>query len=182
MKKISIFLILIIVVVIGILITIKINNYDIYKEQEHVQYNEVLTNTNEPTIYYYYQDTCHFCKSIKSQVTDISKIINNTQGINIKLVDMKDPKNNKSWYDWDEHNKKYGQGTSPETNPDYISNPKDMKTYEDIKITGTPTMIYVKNNQVIDYKVGSDVFDILESVNKEFNLGYTFDRSKYGKN
>ncbi len=181
MKKISLVLILIIFLIFSILGIIKLNTFDIYKEQEHVNYSEVL-NESEPTIYYYYQDSCHYCKSIKSQITDISKIINNTEGINIKFVDMKDSKNTDAWYNWDEHNRKFGQNTSPELNPNYISNPKDMKKYSDIKVTGTPTMIYVVNNQVKDYKVGGDVFDILEEVNDEFNLGYTFDRSKYGKN
>ncbi len=182
MKKISIFLILIITTIIISLVVIKVNKFDIYKEQEHVLYNEVLTDTSEPTIYYYYQDTCHFCTSIKSQITDISKIINETEGINIKFVDMKDNKNVNAWYDWETHNKTYGEKTPPETNPNYISDPSKMKTYRDIKVTGTPTMIYVVDNKVVDYKVGSNVFDILESVNDEFNLGYTFDRSKYGKN
>ncbi len=181
MKKISIFLILIIILIAVSLLVIKSNQFDIYKEQEHINYDQVLKEGSEPTIYYYYQDTCHFCKSIKNQITDISKIINNTEGINIKFVDMKDPKNSNAWYDWDSHNLKYGQGTSPETNPNYISDPLEMKTYNDIKITGTPTMIYVKENKVVDYKVGGDVFDILETVNEEFNLGYKFDRSKYGK-
>ncbi len=182
MKKISIFLILSIVLIVVSLVIIKLNKFDVYKEQENILYSDVLTDGTEPTIYYYYQDTCHFCQSIKSQITDITKIINKTEGINIKFVNMKDNKNSKAWYDWETHNKTYGEGTPPEANPNYISDPSKMKTYEDIKVTGTPTMIYVVDNKVVDYKVGSDVFDILENVNDEFNLGYTFDRSKYGKN
>lgn len=156
------------------------NTVDIYKTVEKVKYDEVL-NAEKPTIYYYYQDTCHFCNSIKGELTKFNdKVINNDE-INFKLVDMKSPSNSNAWYDWDAHNKKYGKDTPASKNPNYISDPSKMKAVDDIKITGTPTMIYVKNQKVVDYQVGKDVFKILNQAIKDANLDLKLDESVYGK-
>ncbi len=159
---------------------IKFQDNKLYRQLESVNYDEVLSS-DVATVYYYYQDTCHFCESIKGEMQKFSDAVNTNDNIEFKLVDMKDPYNKAAWYDWDAHNKKYGEGSSPEENPDYKSDPSEMKTIDDIKITGTPTMIYVKDNQVIDYKVGSEVFDLLDNVINEYNLDVTLDSSVYGQ-
>lgn len=181
MKKIIIIILSLLCLMFIFLITININKFNLYKDQDHVIYDDIFEEEN-PTIYYYYQSTCHFCNSIKDQISDFAELINEKEGIEIKLVDMVDYKNQEAWYDWDNHDKKYGKGTSPKLNPNYIYEEEKMKEIGDIKITGTPTMIYVKNKKVQLYKTGADVFDILETVNKEFDLGYSFNRDKYGKN
>ncbi len=152
----------------------------LYRSQEQANYDEVLSS-DTPTVYYYYQDTCHFCESIKGEVTKFTDVVNKRDDIDFVLVDMKTAKNQQAWYDWDSHNKKYGEGSKPEENPDYISDPAEMKKIDDIKITGTPTMIYVKDKQVQEYVVGPDVFDLLDVVINEFDLGLDLDETVYGQ-
>ncbi len=158
-----------IIITLGILIlslnTIVNNKFDLYKEAEHVTYDQVLAEDNTTTIYYYYKDSCHFCASIKNQVTNVYNATTNRNDINLKLVDMALAKNNGAW-----------------ANDEYdIENIEGVEKGEDIKIKGTPAMIIVENGQLTDYKVGPDVFDIMEDVNDEFNLELSFDRSAYGK-
>ncbi len=53
---------LILIAVIGVsLAVLKSNSYDVYEEASHVKTDEVLAPTGNKTVYYYYQDTCHFC-------------------------------------------------------------------------------------------------------------------------
>ncbi len=151
-----------------------------YRTQATANYDEVL-DSDVPTIYYYYQDTCHFCESIKGEVQKFADVVNERDDVNFVLVDMKTAYNQPGWYDWDAHNAKYGEGTSPSENPDYISDPKEMKKINDVKITGTPTMIYVKDHEVQDYQIGSAVFDILNNVIDEFDLGIDLDETVYGQ-
>lgn len=177
---------ILIVLLVGFLISVTLiavnlnaNVTNIYEEQEHVKYDEVL-NSSTPTIYYYYQKDCHFCNSIKDQITAFVSVVNETEGIDFKMVDLKDNYNQPAWYDWSTHNQKYTPNDA-KSNPNYIYEAQKMKKIDDIKITGTPTMIYVKDKEVQDYEVGGDVFDILEKVNDEFSIGATFDRSRYGQ-
>lgn len=180
MKKIIIALSIFFLIDIFIIIFATSSSFNLYKDQEHVNYDQVF-DSNTPTIYYYYQDTCHFCNSIKNQITDFAQIVNAREDINLKLIDMKKDKNKIAWYDWDSHNKKYGENNNPKLNPNYKYNPKDLKKINDIKITGTPTMIYVENKKVVQYEVGKDVFKVLENVKNKYNINYKFDSSKYGE-
>ncbi len=173
-------LIVLLVILAGAAKFISYQQNALYRTQEAVDYDEVLSSETN-TVYYYYQDTCHFCESIKGEVTKFVDVVNKREDIDFVLVDMKTAKNQPAWYDWDSHNKKYGEGTSPDENPNYISNPKEMKQIDDIKITGTPTMIYVKNKQVEEYAVGQEVFDLLNVVINEYDLGLELDETVYGQ-
>ncbi len=153
---------------------------DYYNITDNIKYDTVL-DLEGTNIVYYYQSTCHYCNSIKDQMKEFTDLVNDVDGVDVKLVDMLDDYNKAAWYDWEYHNNTYGEGTPPSDNPDYISDPSQMHEIDDIKVTGTPTMILVEDGEVIDYQVGVDVFDILEGVADEFNIDYTFDRSKYGK-
>ncbi len=153
---------------------------NIYKELEHVTYTEVLDD-EKPTIYYYYQSTCHYCESIKGEITRLKNAIPEDSEFSIKLVDMKDGRNSNAWYDWNTHEQKFGSDTPASDNPDYISDPAKMNTIDDIKVTGTPTMIYVKDNKVVDYQVGKPVFELLNNAVLEQNIDIDLDESVYGK-
>ncbi len=174
-------IIILLFVSVSVLGYFSVSGTDLYKELDYVKYDEVLTKTEDPTIYYYFQDTCHFCQSIKGEMTKLNEAIPEDSKFSIKLVDMKDPQNTAAWYDWAAHEKEYGKNTPATDNPNYISNPSEMKKVEDIKVTGTPTMIYVKDNKVIDYQVGQKVFDLLDNAISDNGINVKLDPSVYGK-
>lgn len=165
LKKFVIGLILIAVTLTGVVYASTVGKFNIYSDGEHVLYNQVLDDVEIPTVYYYYQDTCHFCNSIKDQITNLYLTVENNDKINMKLVDAKSSKNADVWA------------------ADNLYNPniEGIKDASDIKITGTPAMIYVKDGKVDLYETGAGVFEVMESVNQEFKLGLSFDQSKYGK-
>ncbi len=69
-----------------------------------------------------------------------------------------------------------------QTDPKSIVDPQELNYVGDIRVTGTPTMLYVdQDGEVIDYKVGAEVFDIMNTVNTDFNQQLKFDPSRYGK-
>ncbi|MFV0288225.1 MAG: thioredoxin fold domain-containing protein [Mycoplasmatales bacterium] len=180
MKTIIIILSVALLVIIGASVGVgmQAKKTDLYAIQENVDYDEVLDDA-EPTLYYYYQNTCHYCNNIKPQVKQFAALINKTDGINFKVVDMKDKDNTNAWYDWKTHNEKYGEKTAATLNPDYKSEASEMKTVDDIEITGTPSVVYVKDGIIEDYEVGKDVFKAFDKVEEEFGIDYTFDESQY---
>ncbi len=182
MKKLMIILIIAIIALGGgLTIFTKISTAnDYYVTTENIKYDTVLEQPGY-TITYYYQSDCHYCNSIKDQMSEFTELIDQTEGVNVKLVDMKDDYNKVAWYDWSSHNEKFGEGTPPTVNPDFTNDPALMNDVDDIKITGTPTMILTKDDEVLDFKIGGDVFDILEEVRDLFEIDYQFDRSRYGK-
>lgn len=180
LKNPLILILIFLIISISAIGVIKSQARDVYSELEKVNYDQVLEE-EKPTIYYYFQTTCHFCESIKGELTKFIDAIPDDNPVEVKLVDMRATKNTTAWYDWDAHRKKYGANSDASANPNYISDPKQMKKIDDIKITGTPTMIYVKDGQVIDYQVGPDVFKILNNVVEEFDLNVNLDSSVYGK-
>lgn len=171
-KLVTILLILLVILTLGVSLLSR-GKINIYTDVEHINYDSVLTeDTSTPTIYYYYKDNCGFCNSIKDQVTEMYEAMEEKGGVQLKMVDMNSTSNADAWY----------QGDTPaDQNPDFISDPEEMKTYKDILVQGTPTMILVENGKVLQYKVGQDVFDILETVNDQYDLGVDLDRSAYGE-
>lgn len=164
--KVMITILLTLVIILGAAIGVyNLTNFNLYQDSEKVAYTEVLDDKTTPTIYYYYQETCEFCNSIKDQMTEMARAINANSEINIKLVDMLDLENKDGWGD---------------ENYDYTT--ADLTDPSQIKITGTPSMIYVVDGKVEKYTSGGNVFDILELVNDQYSLGVTLDRSRYGKN
>ncbi len=153
--------------------------FELYTDQEQARYDEVLSSDTD-TVYYYYQDSCHFCASIKDQISDFAQITNEKDDIDFKMVDLGVEENQVAWYDWQTHYEKYGEESTIEDNPDYISKPSEIKKIDDIKITGTPTMIYVQDGQVIEFGVGQDVFAVMEKAKADHNIDYQFDSSQYG--
>ncbi len=163
-KVVTILLVVLVVMTSGLVIVTK-SKFNLYTDVPEVNYTDVLDDVNTSTIYYYYQDTCHFCNSIKDQVSELYLATTENVDINLKLVDVKSAKNAGAWAD---------DGVDPRS--------LDMSKAENIQITGTPSMIYVEDGQVVEYEVGSDVFKLMENVNEQYQLGLTFDPSKYGEN
>lgn len=164
LKKVVMILVVSVVVLTAGLAVVTKSQYNLYKEAPSVKYNQVLDDKETATIYYYYQDTCHFCQSIKDQVTDLYLSTENNPDINLVLVDVKSSTNAGAWAD--------------ET---YDYTQADLTDPEQIKIQGTPSMIYVEEGQVAEYESGPDVFTLMENVNQKFDLGLTFDPSRYGQ-
>lgn len=165
LKKVVLILLSIVVVLTGGLAYVSNSTFNLYTDTPHVKYDQVLDDKTTPTLYYYYQDTCHYCNSIKDQVTDLYLATENNGKINVKLVDLKSSANANAW-------------TKDKT---YDPEKVDLTNVENIKIQGTPSMIYVENGAVVEYQAGKDVFKVMETVNKKFELGLTFDPSKYGQ-
>lgn len=165
LKKVIVILLSIAVVLTAGLTYVTKSKFNLYTDTPHVKYNQVLEDKKTPTLYYYYQDTCHYCNSIKDQVTDLYLATENNDKINVKLVDLKSSANANGWA------------------PDKSYDPEkaDMTNPENIKIQGTPSMIYVENGEVVEYQSGKAVFNVMETVNKKYDLGLTFDPSRYGK-
>ncbi len=164
LKKVVTILVIVVVVLTSGLVVVTNSKFNLYTDVPQVNYTEVLDDAETPTIYYYYQDTCHFCNSIKDQVSDLYLATADNPNINLKLVDVKSSKNAGAWAD---------QGTDPKT--------ADMTKAENIQISGTPSMIYVEDGAVAEYEVGSDVFTLMQNVNDQYDLGITFDPSRYGQ-
>ncbi len=180
MKALIITIVALLFVGVGLLLFLSVTEYSIYDDQEKIRYDEILDGEN-PTIYYYYQESCGFCNSIKDQISSYAQITNKTDNLDFKIIDMAADKNNAAWYDWETHNETYGENTDAKLNPDYKYDPADMSTVDDVKITGTPSIIYVEDGDIKEYGVGIEVFDVLDAVNEEYGIDFEFDRSKYGE-
>ncbi|WP_445486806.1 hypothetical protein [Niallia sp. 03133] len=156
-------------------------------EMGKINVQNTFTQREDEYIVYYWQATCSYCKQIEEEVIQFS----NKGKIPVYIVDMQDPTNTGSWYDWEKHHKKYDKVIGKIENGKEVLNEgvsldqfkKDRKvawsleTTEDkqiiakhntpygnlspangdeIEITGTPTMIKVKNGNFAEYAVGVD--------------------------
>ncbi|WOO87542.1 hypothetical protein RZE82_00965 [Mollicutes bacterium LVI A0039] len=165
LNKLILFLVAILAILIGGFTYINSQNFDLYTSANKVKYYEVLDDKEGVDIYYYYMSTCGYCNSIKDQVTDLYLATEETEGVSMKLVDLKLNSNSAGWAQDEEYD------------PALV----DMTDVENIKITGTPAMIYVVDGEVVNYQAGGGVFEVMEQANSEFDLGLEFDPSKYGE-
>lgn len=170
----------VLIILLGVALVVSINNFELYTDATHANYDEVF-DESVPTVYYYYQPDCGYCNSIKDQLTSLYEATESNENVQMRLINLADTTNADGWYDFDALYEEYGDSAVPTDDPNYITDPALMKTIDDIKITGTPAMIYVADGEVVGYAIGKDVFTIMESVNTEFELGLTFDSSKYGE-
>lgn len=150
----------------GLITLLKANTQDIYKELESVNYTEVFDD-DKPTIYYFYKKTCHYCSSIKDQVTKFVNAIPTDSELQLKLVDMNGIVNSNAMVD---------KGEAGLTSENF----EQIKSVDDIKIVGTPSMMYVKDGKVKDFKVAIEVYDLLDDLITEYDLNVKMDRSGYG--
>lgn len=130
-------------------------NVDIYEDAPSVSYESILDNKDDHVFYYFYQEDCAHCIDLKPTMNEFYSDIEGSD-IEFETIDMADSSNLDGWYDWDKLHEKYGEDATPSDDPNYTSNPSDMKDISDIKITGTPTMIEVDNGSVESYLIGED--------------------------
>lgn len=144
---------------------------NLYKIVNKVNYDDVLSKDGNQ-LYYYYQETCAHCKELKPTIVRFYNAIEESGAdLELNIVDMGDSNNEDGWYDWQSHGEKYGEDSNdPKDNPDYKYEAKDLKTIDDIKITGTPSIIYVKDGEVKRFEIGDNVSKLLEELTKEYNL------------
>lgn len=142
---------------------------DMYQEAVKINYTEILNDESGTVIYYFYQESCGYCNSIKEQLTELYLEIYFRSDISLKLVDMGDEANNGAW-----------QTDADDPNLDMLT--LNQSTIEDLYIKGTPTMVYVVEGEIVLYSVGIDVFTVLEKAKEDFELTTEFDQSVYGHN
>lgn len=151
MKKIVIALVSILVILIGMLFVIKATApVDFYKSTEHINYKDI-SKTDGTNLYYVYQEACAHCKNIKDDVADFYE--KKDENINLFLVDAAKTENADVWFAGDESEFKKPSG--------------DFSSYNDIKITGTPTLVEIKDGKITQFFVGED--EIPEYLNKLLN-------------
>lgn len=123
-----------------------------YGTQTKVEYKDLMTMPGN-NLYYFYQETCSHCNDLKPTILEFSKKLTGQDAVNLYLVDMRAEENEGAW----------ASGTYNETDLEA------MKTYEDIKIKGTPTMINVVDGEVKNYSLGGTQIEaLLASVEEEF--------------
>lgn len=129
---------------------------DIYKTQETTLAKDVLSKEGK-NIYYFYQPTCAHCEDAKPNITRFVNELNKKGDIKFNLVNMADPKNADYWY----------KGEDSTTDPDYKSLPAEIKSSEDVAITGTPTMIYSEGNEVLSAQIGNGMYSVMNQALKD---------------
>ena len=154
------------------------NATNFYSKVPSVVYDEIL-DSPEDAIYYYYQESCHFCNNVKEQVANFAQQLTTIDGIDFKVVDMVVAENQNAWYDWASHEANYGAGTAATLNPNYKDEASEMNEVDDVKITGTPGMIYVQDGEIKDYQIGEEIFTTMEMISDKYDLNIIFDRDAY---
>lgn len=172
MKKVIIGLVAVLAVIIIGFVAVngkaKAEESALYDESTTATVNDVFKKSGE-NIYYFYQPECHFCNNAKPEVKKFEEALTEKTDIVFNVIDMTQDENKGEWY----------QGDDYTTDKNYKSKPEDIKSLDDLQIVGTPTMLYVKDNKVVKYQVGSAIFDLMNEVVKEQNLGITLDSSAY---
>ena len=108
-------------------------NNDYFAQYEYVKlnYGSLLNMQKEDEVsgyyVYFYSNECHFCETIKDEV--LSYLDNNINGVRLYLFEI-NSKNAALLYDGSE-------------------NMLGVSNVQDLKILGTPTIIYVENNMIV---------------------------------
>ncbi len=173
MKKVIISLVVLLVVLSGSMFALKVigEKNSLYNQATVATVDDVFTKKGK-NIYYFYQETCHYCNNIKGEVTKFYNALNDKEtNIEFNIVDMQDDANTGEWYSGDDY----------QNDPDYKSDPKDIKSLDDLDIVGTPTMVYVEDKTVKEYAVGPEVFELMNTLIRDNKLDITVDSSTYSK-
>lgn len=162
---------LVVIIILAIGLIIYGSKHEFYNTVDHVDFEKILDETEGNHLYYFYQPSCTHCNDLKPTMEKFVNKLKNTDEVDIKFVNMAEEKNADGWYDWKTHYETYGDDTPASLNPDYISDPAQMKTLDDIEITGTPTMIYEKDGEVVNYEVGNDVIEaLMKDIEEEYDI------------
>ncbi len=141
---------------------------------KEVQYDDIFTKEGNQ-LYYYYQPNCGYCNKLKPTIVEFyTKLEESDADLGFNKIDMAKKENLDGWYDWEAHHEKYGDSSNnPLDNPNYKENPADLLTVDDVKITGTPTILYVKDNQVQTFEIGNDeITSVLNKLAKEYKIDF----------
>ncbi len=173
-----IFLLLIILIAIGLVNKNKENEEnqkieESFQKIEEVKYDDILSNDGNQ-IYYYYQPNCGYCNELKPTIVDFYSKLDDSTNVSFNRIDMSKKENEAGWYDWDEHHEKYGSTSdNPKDNPNYKFEAEDLKTVNDVKITGTPSIVYVKDKKIQEFKIGNDdIKALLDNIAKENKIDF----------
>ncbi len=146
-----------------------------FNEIEEVKYDEILSKEGKQ-IYYYYQPTCGYCNKLKPTIVEFYEALEKSKSdVSFNKIDMSKEENFNAWYDWEAHKEKFGDLSSDaKDNPDYKFEPKDLVSVEDLKISGTPSLVYVEDGKIKEFKVGNDdIAIVLDNIAKNNQIDFT---------
>lgn len=122
--------------------------YDAYSNMDTIRYEEILDQKDPKAIVYLYGNSCIHCKNIKSQL-DTFVEEESEEGMKFYKIDMDN-------YNANEQTAFASGNIGAEEVADDPSSLEQIKTYQDIKYQGTPTMFYLEDGVVKDIGVGED--------------------------
>ncbi len=128
--------------------TKKATTKNLYEVGKHIRKGEPL-DTDGEAIYYFYQDSCKYCIELKPKVTEFYNKELETDD-KMYFVDVANLSNSDFWAqdDFNQAEIKAKIANGQNVDPD------------EIKITGTPSMVVFEDGQATEYLVGND--DITE--------------------
>ncbi len=143
MKNLIIAIAVVLVVITGALVftSKKAESEDVYNLAEQINYQDVFDLGKGTQIVYYYQPTCSHCEDFKPTLTKYYKQIEETQGVDLMLVNAADTENKAVFMASDD--------------PKYTENVDELNEKGEVHIMGTPTAIKVVDGQVEMFGVGS---------------------------
>lgn len=152
MKKMLIILLAILAILIGTLMVVgKDSSATFYADAPHLAYNQLTDDADGQNLYYFYQDDCHFCNEIKPQMADF--FYSKPADIDFYLIDIAPGKGNDDvWFD--------------KSTGDFTAASGKLDDYNDIKVTGTPTLVETTDGEITQFLVGAaDIPEYIESLN-----------------
>ncbi len=144
-----------------------------FSKIEEVKYDQILSKEGDQ-LYYYYQPNCGYCNKLKPSIVEFNDKLNDSINLSLNKIDMSLEENSNAWYDWDKHHEQYGESSdNPQDNPNYKFTPDKLLTVDDVKITGTPTILYVKDKKIEAFKIGNDdILALLSDISKENGIDF----------
>ncbi len=133
----------------------------LYTESQSVTSDQIFSQSGK-NIYYFYKEECSYCNEAKPELLKFKNANDEAKTeLGFNIVDMDAEANKNLWY----------TGEDYKTDPNYKSNPSDIKTIDDLQIIGTPSMIYVEDGVVKEYLVGNaEIYEFLNQKSSELLL------------
>lgn len=131
---------LVLVILSGIAIYRIINpvlSYEDFEPYTIQRYSQITEMSEDQYLVYYYGESCSHCKDIKQTVLNFTN--ENDAGVRVYLL---------------------------ESSTDDFSNNNVVHPVTGVAMTGTPSMITVRNGVIVDLNVGKDlVLDLMDKIN-----------------
>lgn len=140
MKKIVIGLVAIIAILGGALLFLGRNSsLTLYKDAPTVSFKDIGNDVEGTNYYYFYKEDCDWCIKIKPDIAEF--YYNKDEDVDFYLIDAANVAENADvWY----------QGDSKT----FVRPIGQFQNYTDLQITGTPTLIEIKDGEVTQFLVG----------------------------